>query len=148
MNLRVKGISMSIYVKLVIIAILLFNICGAQNPEFPVYRDSSKAIELRVQDLLNRMTLEEKIEQVSGKGFSTLGNTRLGIPKIITYDEQSELKAKRKTVNFSSTINWAATFNEPLIEKVGISLGQEVRVIGANWLLNPCINILRTTYIK
>ena len=132
--------------RLLILIQLTFGTLLAQVPEFPVYRDSSKAIELRVQDLLSRMTLVEKIEQVSGKGFSTLGNARLGIPKLITYDEQSQRKAKRHTVNFSSTINWAATFNEPLIEKVGVSLGQEVRVIGANWLLNPCVNILRTPF--
>jgi beta-glucosidase len=118
----------------------------AQTFDFPIYRDSTKNIENRIEDLLARMTLEEKIAQVSGEGFSTVGNARLGIPKIIMYDEQAERKAKRHTINFSATINWAATFDYPLIERVGVSMGEEVRVMGANMLLNPCINILRTPF--
>ena len=115
-----------------------------QNTELPIYKDINQPVEKRVKDLISKMTLEEKIEQVSGKGFSTIGNVRLSIPKIHTYDQQAEDKAKRNTVNFSSDINWAATFDEPLIEEVGVSTGQEVRIMGANWLLNPCINILRS----
>ena len=115
----------------------------AQSTDLPPYKDKSKDVETRVSDLLSKMTLEEKIEQVSGKGFSTIGNVRLSIPKIHTYDQQAEDKAHRNTINFSSDINWAATFDEPLIEEVGVSTGQEVRIMGANWLLNPCINILR-----
>ena len=131
---------------LFIVLLLPFGGLFAQSFEFPVYRDSTRAIEERIGDLLKRMTLEEKIDQVSGEGFSTVGNARLGIPKIIMYDEQSERKAKRHTVNFSATINWAATFDYPLIERVGVSMGEEVRVMGANMLLNPCINILRTPF--
>lgn len=124
--------------------LLLSNKSFGQSTELPVYKDINKPIENRVKDLISRMTLEEKIEQVSGKGFSTAGNVRLSIPKIHTYDQQAEDKAKRNTVNFSSDINWAATFDKQLIEEVGISTGKEVRIMGANWLLNPCINILRS----
>ncbi len=117
-----------------------------QTIKLPDYKNSDKGVEERVEDLLARMTLEEKVEQISGEGFSTVGNVRLSIPKILTYDEQAENKADRNTVNFSSDINWAATFDESLIKEVGISSGQEARVMGANWLLNPCINILRSPF--
>ena len=129
-----------------IFALIFFSAIGnlnGQTPKFPIYRDSTKSIEKRVEDLLSRMTREEKVEQLSGKGFITKGNARLGIPEIIMYDQQAERKAKRHSVNFSATINWAATFDEVLIYKVGVSLGQEVRVLGANMLHNPCLNILR-----
>ncbi|NIA31689.1 MAG: hypothetical protein GWP06_17490, partial [Actinobacteria bacterium] len=135
-----------LFLSVIIILTIFAGKTIAQTPEFPIYRDSTKTIEQRVQDLLQRMTVEEKVAQVSGEGFSTAGNARLGIPKIIMYDEQAERKAKRHTINFSATINWAATFDAPLILKVGVSMGQEVRVMGANMLLNPCVNILRSPF--
>ncbi len=38
---------------------------GSQQPPTPVYRDSKAAVEQRVEDLLSRMTLEEKIAQIT-----------------------------------------------------------------------------------
>ena len=111
-----------------------------------VYKDKNRPVEERVNDLLNRMTLEEKVDQVSGNGFETKGNVRLGIPKIIMFDEMAEKKAKRQTVNFSCEINWAATFDEELIEQVGVLQGEEARALGANMMLDPCINIARVPH--
>src|SRR5579859_849548 len=46
-----------------------------------IYKDSSQPIEARVEDLLSRMTLEEKVSQVHADGsFTTAGVPRLGIP--------------------------------------------------------------------
>lgn len=131
------------------IVLMFFIISGqiiGQTAKLPDYKNPDIGIEKRVDDLLARMALEEKVEQISGEGFSTVGNIRLSIPKILTYDEQAENKADRNTINFSSDINWAATFDEPLIKEVGVSTWQEVRVMGANWLHNPCVNILRSPF--
>jgi len=46
----------------------------------PPYKNSKFAVEQRVEDLLSRMTLEEKVEMLSGTGFESKPNTRLGIP--------------------------------------------------------------------
>ena len=59
-----------------------------------VYRDPRAPIEARVDDLLGRMTLEEKVEQMHGSGFPadsrglypTPENPRLGIPGFAMVD--------------------------------------------------------------
>jgi len=134
-------------VQFLIISLLFFySICPAQISEIPVYKDSLHPVELRIEDLLKKMTIEEKVEQLNGEIFSTNGNARLGIPKIIIYDGESEAKANRHTVNFSSNMNQAATFDENLLFRLGESIAEEARVLGSNMLLNPCVNILRTPF--
>jgi len=131
---------------LIIILLLFYSISLGQMSKIPVYLDSTQPIEQRVEDLLEKMTLEEKIDQLNGEIFSTNGNKRLGIPKIIIYDGESETKVNRKTVNFSSNMNQAATFDEELLYKLGKSIAEEARILGSNMLLNPCVNIMRTPF--
>ena len=63
----------------------------ASAEDMPPYKDPTRPIDERVQDILARMTLEEKIEQMGGEfpgeveengwGMSnTPDNERLGIP--------------------------------------------------------------------
>ena len=52
----------------------------AQN-KTPIYLDETKPIEQRVEDALQRMTLEEKIKLCHAQSkFSSHGVPRLGIP--------------------------------------------------------------------
>ena len=48
----------------------------------PLYRNPKLSVEQRVQDLLARMSLEEKVDMLSGTGFESKPNVRLGIPAI------------------------------------------------------------------
>ncbi|MGV8093034.1 MAG: hypothetical protein AB2L24_14345 [Mangrovibacterium sp.] len=45
----------------------LFSACHSQSP---VYKDASKPVEVRVKDLLKRMTLEEKLAQMQDLTFN------------------------------------------------------------------------------
>lgn len=56
------------------------SIRGAENP--PHYLDASQPIETRVEDLLSRLTLEEKISIIHADSkFTTTAIPRLGIPR-------------------------------------------------------------------
>jgi hypothetical protein len=69
-HLNPKGDKIRIGILLPLIPILLMVYCG-QKEELPVYKNTNLPVEKRVEDLLTRMTLEEKIDQLSGVGFDT-----------------------------------------------------------------------------
>ncbi len=118
------------------------------------YMDADLDLESRVEDLLNRLTLEEKISLCAGWGkktfvpFFTHPIERLGIKPFKMTDGPHGLgtgssNAKRCTY-FPVAICRAATWNPLLSEKFGVAVAQEVREIGYHMLLAPGINIQRT----
>ncbi|MEW6200619.1 MAG: glycoside hydrolase family 3 C-terminal domain-containing protein [bacterium] len=125
--------------------ISLISIEIAVSADMPLYKNTEAPVEQRVEDLLGRMTLEEKINMVSGDpatGFSTLPNERLGIPKFTMSDGPHGVRWGISTC-FPTSVTMASTWNEALIEQVGVALGREALAKGRNVLLGPCINIHR-----
>jgi len=155
------------------VSLLLQGGFAQDSKSLPLYKNQNVSIEKRIEDLLSRMTLEEKINMVSGarqgekptdtsatqsldspatiitaSDFSsrTQRNKRLCIPELIMTDGPLGPNGKGATTNYSSSINMAATFDEPLIEKVAEEIGAETRVLGYNMILAPCINIARVPH--
>ncbi len=90
-----------------------------------IYADPSQPLEARVQDLLSRMTLEEKISQMLNASPAI---PRLGIP---AYDYWSEAlhgvaRNGRATV-FPQAIGMAAAWDPELIERVASAIADEGR---------------------
>src|SRR5215469_801854 len=91
----------------------------------PLYLDPSQPIDARVDDLVSRMTLEEKASQ--------LVNQARAIPElqVPAYDWWSEAlhgvaNAGTATV-FPEPVGLAATFDDPLIHEMAIVIGTEAR---------------------
>ena len=64
-------------------------VCGGfvAMADTPVYLDETKPIEERIDDALNRMTLDEKIAVIHAQSkFSAAGVPRLGFPDLWTDD--------------------------------------------------------------
>jgi len=106
------------------------------------YKDANLPVEERVEDLLSRMTLEEKIQQLSGLGFETKENKRLGIPVLKMADGPVGVRRGQATA-FPAAVGMAATWNAQLVEKIGAAIGKEAKSKGLNYLLGPCVNIHR-----
>jgi len=87
------------------------------NPEVPVER--------RVDDLISRLTLEEKVSQL---GHTAASVPRLHIPEYNWWNEglHGVARAGVATV-FPQAIGMAATFDEPLIHQAGETVGTEFR---------------------
>jgi beta-glucosidase len=113
------------------------------------FMDISLELEKRVEDLLERLTLEEKFMLCSGrKWWYTNPIERLGIRSFAMHDGPHGVRVDRdgkiKSTYFPSAICRAATWNLDLSEKFGIAIAQEIRDVGAHMLLAPGINIQRT----
>jgi len=61
----------------------LIILCFIAQPSFLIAHPASAEIEHRVESILNRMTLEEKIDMLGGvDGFFVRGFPRLGLPRL------------------------------------------------------------------
>lgn len=114
----------------------------------PVYSDKSAPIEQRINDLLQKLTLKEKIDIIHGDPtpgveMDTKPITRLGIPKISTSDGPHGVRWGNSTA-FPPGVSLAATWNEDLINRMGVALAEETLSKGRNTILGPCVNIHRT----
>lgn len=113
-----------------------------KEENIPPYKNSSLSIDERVEDLLKRMTLEEKIEMLGGTGFETKAIQRLGIPPLNMTDGPLGVRWGQSTA-FPSGILMGATWNPELISKLGSAIAEEVKSKERHVILGPCVNIAR-----
>lgn len=114
-----------------------------QGNRVAVYMNPKYSISKRVDDLLGRMTLKEKIELIGGNEFSTKPIPRLGIPALKMSDGALGVRRWGPSTDFPCGTDLAATWDTTLISRVGKSIGQELRAKGGDVLLGPNVNIAR-----
>src|ERR1700693_3729253 len=96
-----------------------------QAQERPLYQDPAAPMEKRADDLLGRMTLEEKVSQLMNDSPAI---ERLGVPAYNWWNEclHGVARAGRATV-FPETIGLAATWDSNLIFRVATTISDEAR---------------------
>jgi len=119
------------------------------------YKNPSLPVEQRVNDLISRMTLEEKVSQL---GHTADAIPRLGVPQYNWWNEGLHGVARAGTATvFPQAIALAATFDEPLVHQVADVISTEFRAKyyatvhpdgSADWyrgltVWSPNINIFR-----
>jgi beta-glucosidase len=110
----------------VLIAVVSFFCCQslkAQN--IPLYKDPGQPIDVRVKDLVSRLTLEEKVSLL---GYNSKAIPRLGIPAYNWWNEglHGVARAGEATI-FPQAIGMAATFNDNLLKQVSTVISTEAR---------------------
>lgn len=101
-------------------------------------------------DLIQQMTLEEKLSLLSGLDlWRTRPLPRLGIPSLKMTDgpygaRGAAGKSGPSSACFPVGVAMAATWNTALVEELGQALGAETRDKRAHVLLGPTVNIPRT----
>jgi beta-glucosidase len=143
---------------------------SAQTPSPLPYKNPDLPVADRVEDLLSRMTPEEKFRQLYmipgdlsiGKeklktgifGLQNHGNTkdnneiqrffveetRLGIPVII-FEEALHGLVLKGSASFPQSIGLAATFDPPLMAEISGAIAEECRSRGIRQVLSPVVNI-------
>ncbi|CAI0400283.1 unnamed protein product [Linum tenue] len=132
--------------------------CDKTNPETAqlIFCDTSLSYEERVDDLISRLTLQEKVQQL---GNHAAGVSRLGIPQYEWWSEAlhgvSDVGYGVKfnatvpgATSFPAVILCAATFNETLWLKMGEVVSTEARAmhnVGQAGLTfwSPNVNVFR-----
>ncbi|NLF40092.1 hypothetical protein GX586_11640 [bacterium] len=110
----------------------------------PVYTNPAAHVEMRVDDLLSRMTLEEKIDLLGGiENMYIKGNERLGIPRIRMSDGPVGVRCYGESTAYPAGICLAASWDTNLAQRVGRALGWDCRARGVHILLAPGMNIHR-----
>jgi len=115
------------------------------------FNNSSLDIDIRTNDLLNRLTIDEKFKLLSGhRFFQTHSIKRLGINPFRMTDGPLGISMHssffRKNTRFPGGICLASTFNRHLAYEFGSAVGKEARSIGKHAILAPGINIHRTPF--
>ena len=112
---------------------------------------------MKYQDIIEKMTIEEKAAFLSGKGeWQTREFDRLGIPSIFCSDgphgirkqagagDHLGLNASLPATCFPTAATIANSWDEKLGEELGETLGEEAMSQGVNVLLGPGLNIKRS----
>ncbi|MCC8150246.1 MAG: glycoside hydrolase family 3 C-terminal domain-containing protein [Lachnospiraceae bacterium] len=113
------------------------------------------SIKQQARDLVSKMTLEEKIDMLSGSSlFAMNGNNRLGLPVYGTSDGPHGVKYLRFQENgmpepfgdvtcFPTACAMANSWNRDMVRHMGELLGEEAQLEGTGVSLGPAVNIKR-----
>jgi beta-glucosidase len=103
----------------------------------------------RIASILADLSLDEKIALMSGEDmWSTIAIEHAGVPKLKLTDGPSGARgafaSETRTTCFPVGVAMAASWNVDLLHEIGVALGKETKVKGAQVLLGPTINLQRT----
>ena len=100
----------------------------------------------RAAELVGKMTLDEKIDLISGKidGFHTAAIERLGIPSVRMADGPQGVRNKTNSTYYPCGIGLAASFSRDAAKGVGDGIGFDATARGVRIMLCPGVNIYRS----
>jgi beta-glucosidase len=104
------------------------------------------AIRARVDAIISKMTLQEKVDYIGGTGFAIRAMPNLHLP---SFEMSDGPYGVRSNAGFPSTtyavgIGLAASWDRDLAERVGAGIGKDARARGVHYMLGPGVNIYRS----
>jgi len=107
------------------------------------YKNSKVTVDKRVEDLLGRMSLEQKLTLLQGTGMSTVAIPELGIPALECSDGPFGAHRGSAITSFPCGNAIGATWDTALIRTMAQAIGFESNEKKIKCLLGPGINIIR-----
>ncbi|HMD55661.1 MAG TPA: glycoside hydrolase family 3 protein [Phycisphaerae bacterium] len=105
---------------------------------------TSQQVEARVDQLLNQLTLEEKIQLLAGDGYmATQPIDRLGIPALKMSDASVGIRVYGLSTAYPASIALAATWDPELARIEGQAIGRDCVARDVQVVLGPGMNITR-----
>lgn len=114
----------------------------AQSPAPTVSPD----VRAKVDQIISKMTLDEKVDYIGGTGFAIRAMPNLHLP---SFEMSDGPYGVRSNLGFPSTtyavgIGLAASWDRELAERVGAGIGTDARARGIHYMLGPGVNIYRS----
>ena len=123
---------MQTYKSFILTAIFLLN---------SLFLFSQSPMEERIDTLINKMSLQEKVDQLANNGFMTTPtNERLEIPGFVMDDGPHGVRFEGAT-SFPVAMASAATWDTDLIGEMGKILGEEFHAFGKDQQLGPSLDL-------
>jgi beta-glucosidase len=99
----------------------------------------------RIDAIVSKMTLEEKIDYIGGTGFAVRAMPALGLPALEMSDGPVGVRSNSglPSTVYAGGIGLAATWNPELAARVGGGIGKDARARGIHFMLGPGVNIYR-----
>jgi beta-glucosidase len=131
---------MPLIIRRPLLALLLAGLCtvaaAATAPD--------PAIERRVDILLGRLTLEQKVDLLGGvDNFNVRAVPAIGLPKLVMSDGPVGVRGGGPSTAYAAGIALAASWDPALARRVGEGMGRDARARGVNFILGPGVNIYR-----
>ncbi|HWY57816.1 MAG TPA: glycoside hydrolase family 3 C-terminal domain-containing protein [Terriglobales bacterium] len=103
----------------------------------------SSDAEARVESMLKKLTLEEKIDLIGGvDDFYIRADEKIGLPRLKMADGPLGVRNYGPSTVFGG-IGLAATWDPELAVRIGATIGQDARARGVHFMLGPGVNIYR-----
>ncbi len=141
----------------ILMMVFLFFGCTVKGPDKTVFQSSLLQYDSQIDEIIEQMTLEEKVNMLHGKHmFVSAGVERLGIADMVYADGpfgiREEMEADGwaglgwetdKATFFPTGSALAATWSPEMAYKYGTGMAKEARLRGKDVILGPAINIQR-----
>src|ERR1700722_15973494 len=130
------------YVRLAVVLLLpLFAVLVTTR----AFAQGGPPVEEKINDLISKLTLEEKIKMLSGASMmSSAGVARLGIPAFRMSDGPMGAHIPPPSTAYAAGIGLAASWDRLLATRIGAEIGRDPRSRGASYVLGPGVNIYRS----
>jgi beta-glucosidase len=123
------------------LALLCTATIQAQAPQ-----PDSEALHTRVNAIIQKMTLEQKLDYIGGTGFAVRAMPGLGLPAFEMSDGPFGVRSNAglPSTTYAIGIGLAASWNRDLAARVGEGIGRDARARGVHFMLGPGIDIYRS----
>ncbi len=110
----------------------------------PITAPQPAAADQRVDQIMAKMTLEQKIDLLGGvDDFFVRGYPELGLPRLRMADGPVGVRNFGPSTAYAAGIGLAASWDPALARQIGASIGRDARAKGVHFMLGPGVNVYR-----
>ena len=106
-------------------------------------KPTSPEIEKKVDAILSKMTLDQKVDMLGGINFFDVrGFPELGLPVLHTADGPVGVRNDGPATTMAGGISLASTWDTVLAQQVGEQIGRDARAKGKHFMLGPGLTFI------